>query len=445
MGQNAARLTRLWYGIMSSQQKSLNDAAWEQLFLKYSILDQIDAKGRFEISASQIKEFREPRLMAKFDHVINLPKIFADNKLAILPITRGDYVISHFNAYHRFEADNAPIKRFSLPAYIQSLDSNNIPSEAIALNCAVASGIIADFLQDEEITPTVAGRMGSGEFDFNIANTKDSAYCTVKVNNSQIEIDAAYEGVRGLALFEAKRDLSDDFLVRQLYYPFRAWESRVTKPVRPLFLVYSNGIYRLYEYAFQDSGYYNSLVLICQKNYAVEDTAIEITDIQDVLQRARTAPEPQVPFPQADSFERVINICELLNEQELSRNDVTEQYAFDVRQTNYYTDAARYLGLLIKRKAGVSPVYSLSDAGRRILRLNFKQRQLAYCGCILSHKAFADTLREYLEKGRMPTVEAIVRIMKQSDLYNVGSDSTFERRSFTIKGWLNWTVGLISE
>lgn len=37
--------------------------------------------------------------MAKFDHTINLPKIFADNQLAILPITRGDYVIFHLDAY----------------------------------------------------------------------------------------------------------------------------------------------------------------------------------------------------------------------------------------------------------------------------------------------------------------------------------------------------------
>ena len=84
-------------------------------------------------------------LMAKFDHTINLPKIFTDNRLAILPITRGDYVISHFNAYHIFDPDKSPITRFSLPAHIQSMNANNIPSEAIALNCAVASGIIADF------------------------------------------------------------------------------------------------------------------------------------------------------------------------------------------------------------------------------------------------------------------------------------------------------------
>ncbi|MCL1857779.1 MAG: hypothetical protein FWF92_00920 [Oscillospiraceae bacterium] len=267
----------------------------------------------------------------------------------------------------------------------------------------------------------------------------------MKVNNSQIEIDAAYEGIKGLALFEAKRDLSEDFLVRQIYYPFRVWEKRITKPVRSLFLVYSNGIYRLYEYAFQDLNNYNSLVLINQKNYSIEDTTIEITDVQTVLKNARIVAEPQIPFPQADSFERVINICELLNGQELNRSEVTERYAFDERQTNYYTDAARYLGLLEKRKDGGMPIYRLSENGKRILYLNYKRRQLAFCNSILSHKSFGNTLHKYLENGNMPTTSEIINIMKQSNIYNIESDSTFERRSSTIKGWLNWVIGLINE
>lgn len=430
---------------MSKSPHSLNDIAWEKLFEKYDILGRIDKHGQYKISATQIKEFREPRLMAKFDHTINLPKIFSDNQLAILPVTRGDYVISHFDAYHKFEENNAPIKRVSLPTYIQSLDSSNIPSETIVLNCAAAAGIISDFLQDEDLISTVSGRMGSGAFDFDIINTRTNAPCQVRVNNSQIEIDAAYEGVKSLALFEAKRDLSKDFLIRQLYYPFRVWQNRVTKPVRPLFLVYSNGIYRLYEYAFQYINCYNSLILVNQKKYSIEDTTIKTTDIQKVLKDAVIVKEPLMPFPQADSFERIINLCELLSEQELSRNDVTEQYAFDVRQTNYYTDAARYLGLVEKRKDATMPVYRLSETGKRILGLNYKQRQLEYCNLILSHKVFKETLRKYFENGNMPTTDEIVQIMKASNLYNVDSDSTFRRRASTIKGWLNWIIGLINE
>ncbi len=388
---------------------------------------------------------REPRLITKFDHIINLPRIFSDNGLSILPVTCGEYVISHFDAYHKFEPDNAPITRAPLPSYIQSLDSNNIPSEAIALNCAVASGIIADFLGDEEIVSTVSGRMGSGSFDFHINNLKSKSSCCVTVSNSQIEIDAAYEGIRSLALFEAKRDLSEDFLVRQLYYPYRVWQSRITKPVRPLFMIYSNGIYHIYEYEFQEPNNYNSIAIIQQRNYTVEDTAITADDIQQVLYSVVCKGEPSLPFPQADKFERVINICELLNVQDLSRNEVTERYAFDARQTNYYTDAAQYLGLIEKERENGSPLYKLSDKGRTILNMGYKQRQLAFCACILAHSAFSDTLKKYFETGVMPLKNEIIQTMKKSNLYNVNSDSTFERRSSTIKGWVNWIVELINE
>ncbi len=83
-----------------SEKKSLNDKAWEQLFDKYDVLNQIEKDGDFQISAEQIKIFREPRLMTKFDHSINLPELFAKNGLSILPITRGNYLISHFDSYH---------------------------------------------------------------------------------------------------------------------------------------------------------------------------------------------------------------------------------------------------------------------------------------------------------------------------------------------------------
>lgn len=425
--------------------ESLNDVCWQKLFDKYSILQNLESEGFFNISAAQIKEFREPRLMVKFDHANNLPKLFLDNKLTILPITRGDYMISHFEAYHRFEASDSPITRVSLPTNIQSLDSNYISSEAIALNCAFASGIIADFIEDDIVFPTVSGRMGSGAFSFDIFDTQIGGARQVCVHNSQIEIDAAYEGISCLAIFEAKRDLADDFLTRQLYYPFRVWQSRVTKQVKPIFLVYSNGIYRLFEYAFGDINNYSSLELIKQKNYAIEDTAISLVDIQATLENAVLVNEPQIPFPQADIFERIINLCELLSTQELTRTDVTEKYDFDARQTNYYTDAARYLGLLEKRKENGVSSYSVSMAGKKILQLGFKQRQLAYCSAILSHRTFNYALRLYFNSGVIPSTEKIVEIMKDSNLYQVGSDSTFIRRSSTVKGWLNWIVSLINE
>ena len=60
--------------------KTKNDIAWEALFEKYSILEKIHEIGYFEIESNSINEFRESRLMAKFDHYDTLPTIFEQNK-----------------------------------------------------------------------------------------------------------------------------------------------------------------------------------------------------------------------------------------------------------------------------------------------------------------------------------------------------------------------------
>lgn len=430
---------------MSKSGPSLNDKAWEILFEKYNILENIEKYGHFEISSKAINEVREARLMAKFDHTINLPKIFVKHKLSILPITRGDYVIAKFDAYHKFEDSTSEITNYSLPNYIQSLDSNNIPSEAIALNCAIAAGIIEDFLEDDKLVSTVSGRMGSGVFNFNIDNVNDNTSSTITVTNSQIEIDAAYEGINSLALFEAKRDISEDFLVRQLYYPYRVWQSRVSKPVRPLFLVYSNGIYRLYEYEFKDPNNYSSIHLVKQKNYTIEDNTITASDIQNILNSIKFEEEPKLPFPQADSIERVINLCELLFNEELSKDNITEEYAFNSRQSDYYTNAGRYLGIVDKPDKDRKSTYCLTDRGTSILKLNFKKRQLALCECILKHEVFSKVLSSYFQNGTMPSKDKIVEFMKESHLYNISKDKTYYRRASTIIHWINWIVGLIND
>ena len=401
----------------------LNDTAWEKLFDKYQILDRVDRDGQFQISASQIKEFREPRLMTKFDHRVNLPAIFRKHNLAILPVTRGDYVISSFSAYQDFEAPEAEVQRISVPAHLQSL--------------------MPKFLVSEALVPTVSGRMSSGGFAFRIDTALGPK--TVSVDHAQIEIDAAYEGLRCLSLFEAKRDLSDDFLIRQLYYPFRVWSGRVTKPVKTVFLIFSNGVFYLYQYQFEEPGYYNSLRLVKQKNYVIA-TQITRSDIERLLRTVPQVPEPEVSFPQANSMSRIVNLMELLYERPMTRQEITSEYAFDERQTNYYTDAGRYLELIDKGRDETGGIlFRLSPQGRRMMGLEYRERQLAIAAQILKHRVFHQTLKLHLESGEMPDTQHVVRIMKQSHLYHVEAESTYVRRSSTVTGWINWILGTIEE
>jgi len=419
----------------------LNDGAWEKLFSKYHILDEVAQQGHFVISANQIKEFREPRLMTKFDHKVNLPRIFADHRLAILPVSRGDYLIGSFSAYQDFEAPTAGAARVSIPPQLQSLLPQFLVSEAIALNCAGACGILQDFLEEDRLTPTVSGRMSSGAFGFRIRT--GTGWKRVEVNHAQIEIDAAYEGANFLSLFEAKRDLADDFLVRQLYYPYRVWSGRVSKPVKSVFLVFSNGTFYLYQYQFEDPEDYSSLRLVKQKNYVIA-TEITRSDLEALLAGTPPVPEPPIAFPQANSMSRIINLTELLWEKPMTKQEITSQYGFDGRQTNYYTDAGRYLGLLEKARGGPDGAvrYLLTGYGQYLMGLGYRERQLAIAAQILRHRAFRETMKLCLRCGAMPDVRTIVQIMRESGLYRVESGSTYERRASTVSGWVNWILNL---
>lgn len=423
--------------------KTKNDLAWEKLFDKYNIISKINDEGFFKITSKQINEFREARLATKFDHKINLPELFRENHLSILPITRGSYIISSFEAYKEFNEINTEITKISFPKYIESIDYENITSEAIAINCAFVSGILSDFLQEDRLFPTVSGRMSSNEFSFYINNSNINKDVKVMVSNSQVEIDGGYEGKSSLALIEAKNSISDDFLIRQLYYPFRLWNDKITKTIKPIFMVYSNGIFTLYEYEFQEPNNYNSLVLIKQKNYTLKQDDIKLDDIKSILNRVSVIQEPKIQFPQADSMKRIINLFELLYNNEMTKDEITTTYDFDSRQTNYYTDAGRYLGIIDKRKEDKEIIYFLTDKGKELFKKNLKKRQLEFIELILKHNVFNKTLKEYFKIGKMPSKKCIVKIMKESNLYRIKSESTFYRRAQTVSSWISWILNLV--
>lgn len=422
-----------------------NDVEWEKLFDKYQIVNRIKNDGFFVIKSSQINEFREARLMTKFDYKSQLPKLYKENKFSILPISRGSYIISNIETFKSFEKNDIQIQKVDFPNYIESINFNNITSESSAINCAFVSGIIEDFTNEQELKPTVNGRMGSGKFDFNIkkSNTEN---LKINVANSQIEIDGGFEGVNYLSLIEAKNSISDDFLIRQLYYPFKLWENKLKKPVKNIFLTYTNGIFHLREYVFENPNHYNSLLLVKEKKYVIRDNAINLEVINTILKKIKIIDEPSVPFPQADSFERVINLCELLYENNsLAKEQITEKYDFDSRQTNYYTDAGRYLGLIEKSRVDNNIMFSLTRSGKEVFQTPISERQKKFIQLILSHSVFNKSLNLYFSKGSRPKKVEIMDLMKKSNLFKVQRESTFRRRSSTILRWIDWILNQIEE
>lgn len=423
------------------------DQSWEKLFSKYEILKKVESNGYFQITSTKINEFREARLMTKFDHESQLPSLFKKNKLSILPITRGSYLIGRYETFHKFNQDPADEEHFVFPP-LESMDHNKITSESIAINCAYISRILHNFVGEKELQPTVNGRMSSSEFNFEIRVSPNSSQ-RIQVLNSQIEIDGGFEGENSLILIEAKNYISNDFLIRQLYYPYRLWENKVSKKVRPVFLTYSNGEFHLREYAFDLSDNYNSIRLIHHKKYIIQGESFNIEMLQKILAHTKIIPEPEkTPFPQADNFKRIINLCELLFEKNfLSKEEITENYDFVKRQTDYYTNAAKYLGLIEVYRDEVTNQIGccLTDSGKKILTTNLIKRQKLFIQKILSFQVFNKTLKLYLSKGVSPSKDEIVQIMKESNLPSIESDVTYKRRTSTVSNWINWILEQVED
>ena len=442
---------------MSAKAKTKNDVAWEKLFDKYDILKSIHNFGLYQISATQINEFREARLMTKFDQSFQLPYMFTESELSILPVSRGEYIISEMNTFANF--DHSPdliINDFHSPIEWESLDYKNVTSEANAINCAYVGGLLHDFLDETVLLPTVNGRMSSSEFDFKVSKSKSDRLLDISVINSQIEIDGGYEGYNAFNLIEAKNTLAPDFLIRQLYYPYRLWRSKIGKYVRNVFLTYSNGIYHFREYEFTEDNYYNSIQLIQEKKYRFKEKEEDIINaeiLQHYIDHLPIVAEPLTPFPQANSFDRVINFCEVINSSEeegvtsddlLSNFYFTEQESLTLRQVDYYYNAAAYLGFVSKLKKKDSPTtYLLTSKGKNLFKMSILERQREFVKSILAHKVFKNVLNEYLTMASRPSKEKIVLFMKESSLYNINSDKTYFRRASTISAWIDWIMSQI--
>lgn len=417
---------------------SKNNEAWNSLFKKFDILKEINDNGFYEISADNIKlSGREPRLMTKFDSSENLPDIFKDNDLAILPVKRGTYIIGKFQNYQSINIDNnIDVETKKLPDYITTIDYKNITSEAISLNAAYISGMLEDII-GESVVPTISGRMGTGEFNYKILLNDQNTF-DVNVENSQMEIDASYEGISKFVILEAKNHYMKDFIIRQLYYPYKVWKSNTNKEIIPIMLIKHDNIFNFFVYSFENENDYNSICLKEIKRYILDEpyNPIELSDIMDIMGNVDFVDEDEsIPFPQANTFNIVLDLLGELNSQDMTPDDITNFLEYDPRQTNYYIDAAKYLGFVIKDKK-----YTLTEYGKKIMKMNHKDRTLEIIRSILSHKPFYLAMKQQIENYSFDTDEIAKSIDECRN--EINKISTARRRTSTVTAWIKWILDI---
>ena len=383
--------------------------------------------------------------MAKWDSTDALPEVLRKNKINILPDSRSSYVLGDFLLYQEIPPLDEPVTRMEhveLPDY-ESIDINNISSEANAINVLIISGILNDFLGTGENVSTFNGRMGTGCFTFEV-DTHRGIKQKICVNNAQCEIDGGFENEASVVIMEAKNVVHEDFHIRQLYYPYRLWKDKVKKPIRLIFSVYSNRIYRLFEYRFKIPEDYSSIELVKSKNYSLQDTKITKEDLWEVRNHTTTRTDDDmndtdIPFIQANSMDRIISLLENLYENPMTGLQIAELMDFEPRQSDYYFNAGRYLGLFEKHADDKQRIVSLTPLGEKVFRLNYKKRQLKLVELILEHEIFGAFFDSMMLTGQLPDKNKIADDMRRLHVCN---ESQIVRRAGSVSGWLKWMNNL---
>ena len=250
----------------------MNNKPWKAIFDKYKIAKHDFNKEPFIITAEQIKtatsQFkttneREVRILCKQDCREDRLDIFIENKLFLLPVKNGIYVIVKGDGY----IDIPEIKETTI-IYKSKLDfdldtSKVGNSEMQHLDFAYASSLVRTFLEDNTLVLTIRGRKYTPRFLFFVGKQK------IEVTSVQTEVDAGYEGKNKVALIEAKNAKTNNVIIRQLFYPFKQWSYHTKKEVVPLFFEKQSDNYLFWQFEFKNKDDYNSIKLVKSCKYEI--------------------------------------------------------------------------------------------------------------------------------------------------------------------------------
>lgn len=252
-----------------------NSRSWEKIFKDYNIIKHNFNKSPFPLSAGQIKKScqkfketteKEVRILCKQDTREDRPKIFQDNGLFLLPTKNGYYDIIKGEGYIDIPTIKTDVTIYDskLDFHLDSSFVGN--SEMQHLDYAYAASLIRTFMGDSSLVLTIRGRKYTPNFEFYVGKQ------LIKVSSVQTEVDAGYEGKNQIVLIEAKNWNANNVIIRQLYYPFRQWQTHTKKKVVTLFFDKDDkeSIYSIWEFKFEDINNYNSIKLIKSGKFKIE-------------------------------------------------------------------------------------------------------------------------------------------------------------------------------
>lgn len=436
--------------LIEMDTRSKNDIAWKNVFDGYLVMNQIEEFGECHITANDLKKygFREPRLMAKIDSERDVPTVFRKHDLCIMPCeARGNYVIGHFDAFVKLYDSPKHLKKcpIRVESVYDTLNPFNVSKEPSAILSAFNYGIL-DKIAGNSATPlkmTNFGRESAEEFDYYIKNMHGGAPYNIHVNGSQLEMDGVFESEDCIINIEAKIGIKDDFIARQLYYPYRLIKERTDKDILNVFLTYSSGSIFTHVFAIDDTQNYNSFRLLEKSRFDFFES-ISLKEVSDIINTTTVTNEPlYVPFPQANSMQKVMDAIDLIKHYPgITDRNLAYRMSIVDRQGGYYGNACKYLGMVDRERHGLTYQNYLSITGKELLILPPKARMLRIVELMAKHAVFNHFLSEYLEQNSPPKREDVIDwLIRNIDKMHDDTNTPCRRASTVIK-WIKWVFGI---
>jgi len=395
--------------------------AWEKIFAA----KQFDpAQDLHFITADDIKAIsgREPRLMAKMDSSRDLPPVFKKYGYFLLPVKNGEYAIVRGTGFHLIEEAGTPtthVSRIQFPLTTAGRGS----SEMQYLDYSFNSGAIESVMGKQPLYQSIRGREYSKRFGFSVGRTP------LDVSSVQLEVDSGLEGEDSIVLIEAKIDIPEDFIIRQLFYPYNHF--RIVSPEKsiiPVFFTYqpASQTYNFWIYEIPDPGDYNSIRLRDVKSLMI--LSEDPLEIEDIKAKGRVAYKDLIP--QANDVEKIIELVFKVSEGTNNYRDVASYFDFEPRQSSYYREAAEALGLLQSKDA----TYHLTEIGQEFVRLPVEQRNVFFAELLTDFSLIKRALELLKKQGELRRVDVEKLIADNSKL----TGSTIGRRADSLMSWLRW-------
>lgn len=415
------------------------------------VLSQIEGAGRGDyqnelvtITSEEVNRVSKAmggpdfRNLSKFDKFEDLPDVFMEKRINILPISRRNYVIGPVQEYSDLKGDS-PYKKASyrIPNLLTLQGETANWNENSWISAGLATHALEQAFEDEDLVRTLTGRMGGGNWQFNIQSTDKSKKFAIQLQNPQIEIDSVLETQKAIYILEAKRVKESNFLIRQLYFPYRKILEDLTinkKPIIPIFYeINSETQYvkvRMYE--FTDSNVYNSIREFKRFEFQLLDN-LDVTTLSEMIAYARsvkTKPSQSKLFPQANDVEKIMTMLEILKEHPSDKLEITQKFLFDPRQADYYANILVYFGLA-EKDAGK---FLLTKLGVELSQKKVNERNVAFAQIILLDRIFNDLFLNSVQ-GTLDKNDVVMAMTNENLQLK---DSTKYRRASSVLNLINW-------